>query len=68
MQQNNNKYFAHRTPLHDDPREWGQKVKMQLFQNMVILHIKLKGIRQCSNFLAIDLPADPSLPPLSLRP
>ena len=27
-----------------DPRGWGQKVKIQLFQNMVMLHIKLKGI------------------------
>ena len=26
------------------PDPWGQKVKIQLFQNMVILHIKLKAI------------------------
>ena len=25
-------------------REWGQKVKIQFFQNMVMMHIKLKGI------------------------
>ena len=24
-------------------RAWGQKVKFQLYQNMVMLHIKLKG-------------------------
>ena len=26
------------------PWGWGQKVKIQLFQNMVMLHIKLKGV------------------------
>ena len=25
-------------------RVWGQKLKIQLLQNMVIMHIKLKGI------------------------
>ena len=25
-------------------REWGQNVKIRLFQNMLILHIKFKGI------------------------
>ena len=29
---------------HPHPWGWGQKVKIQLFQNMVMLHIKLKGI------------------------
>ena len=65
MQQNDSKYLAHRAPppFHHDPREWGQKVKMQLFQNMVILHTKLKGIRQCSNFVANVLPIEPPPPP-----
>ena len=27
-------------------RGWGKKVKIQLFQNMVILHIKLNEIRK----------------------
>ena len=42
MQQHGSKYFTCR-PL---PRSlgWGQKVKIQLFQNMVMLHIKLNGI------------------------
>ena len=35
MQQHGSKYFARRRPLG---------VKIQLFQNMVMLHIKLKGI------------------------
>ena len=45
MQQHGSKYFAsrpHYFPL--DPNGWGKKVKIQLFQNMVMLHIKLKGI------------------------
>ena len=25
-------------------RDWGQNVKIQLFQNMIILHVKFKGI------------------------
>ena len=28
----------------DGLRRWGQKVKIQLFQNMFLLHIKLNGI------------------------
>ena len=45
MQQNGSKYFARRHPP-PPPRPWGwdQKVKIQLFQNMVMLHIKLKGV------------------------
>ena len=31
-------------PPPHDPRGWGQKVKIQLFQNMIMLHIKLNGI------------------------
>ena len=37
--QHGSKYYA-RTP----PDPGGQKVKIQLFKNMVILHIKLKAI------------------------
>ena len=46
MQQHGSKYFAHRppTPPKPWPLGWGQKVKIQLFQNMVMLHIELKGI------------------------
>ena len=43
MQQYNSKYFA-RSPTSP------QKVKIQLFQNMVMLHIK--GNRECSNMVA----------------
>ena len=31
-------------PTDPPPLGWGQKVKIQLYQNMVLLHIKLKGI------------------------
>ena len=41
MQQDGNKYFTHRPP---PPTLGVKKVKIQLFQNMATLHIKLKGI------------------------
>ena len=47
------------------PCGWGQMVKIQLFQNMVMLHIKLTGITKCSNMVANILPSDP-LPPTTL--
>ena len=49
MQQHGSKYFArrHSPPPPHDPRRWGQKVKFQLFQNIVMLHIKLKEIEKC---------------------
>ena len=50
-------------PLPHDPRGWGQMVKIQLFQNMVMLHIKFIGITQCSIFVANILSADPHPPP-----
>ena len=34
------------------PWEWGQKVKNQLFQNMVMLHIIKKGITNALTYLA----------------
>ena len=34
------------------PRGWGQLVKIQLSQNMLMLHIKLKESTQCSNKVA----------------
>ena len=40
MQQNGSKYFACRPPLTFGV---GSKVKIQLFQNMVMFHIKLNG-------------------------
>ena len=45
------------------PWGWGQKVKIQLFQNMVMLHIKIKENHKCSNVVANILPADPPPPP-----
>ena len=29
---------------------WGQKVKIELFQNMVMLHMKLKGITNAATW------------------
>ena len=34
----------------DPPGSWGQKVKIKLFQNIVMLHTK--GNRECSNMVA----------------
>ena len=55
MLQHGSKYFARKPP---SPCGLGQKVKIQLnFQNMVTLHIKLKGMAHaCSNMVANILP------------
>ena len=44
MQQYGRKYFARRSPCPHYPRGWCQKVKIELFQNMVMLDIKFIGI------------------------
>ena len=62
MQQHSSKYFARRPPppsSRHDPRGWGQKVKVQLFQNMAMLHIKFKGITNYTDKVANIFPADP---------
>ena len=41
-----------------------QKVKIQLYHNMVMLHIKLNGTTKCSNMVTHILPTDPM--PLTL--
>ena len=64
--QHGNKLFSRRTPLSHYPRDLGQKVKIQLCQNMVMLHIKFIGITKCSNMVANILPADP--PPTTPYP
>ena len=44
-------------PSPQDPRARGQKIKIQLFQNMIMLHIKLKGIMNAATwFTNILLP------------
>ena len=52
MQQYGSKYFARRpqplSPPHPDPM--GQKVEIQLFQNMVMLHVKLKAITNAATW------------------
>ena len=46
MHQHDSKYFACRPP----PWGWGQRVKIQPSQNMVMLRIKLKGKRHASTW------------------
>ena len=46
MQPHGSKYFPPQTPKGPG----GQKVKIELFQNIVMLHIK--GNRECSNMIA----------------
>ena len=49
--QHGRKYYERRTPPPPPPPDpGGQKVKIQLFQNMVMLHIKMN--RECSNMVA----------------
>ena len=57
--------FCPQTPISDahSLTGWGQKVKIQLFQNMVMLHTKLNGIMKCSNMVANSLLSDPPPPP-----
>ena len=58
MKHHGSKYFARRSPLRKGPQ-----VKIQLFQNMVMLHIILTGITKCSNIVAIGVPAELVPPP-----
>ena len=46
-------------PLYHPTLGMGLNVKFQLFQNIVMLHIKLKGITKCSNIVGNILPANP---------
>ena len=46
-------------PPPPPPDPGGQKVAIQLFQNMVILHKKIKGNHKCSNMVVNILPAAP---------
>ena len=59
MQQYGSKYFARR------PQPWGcgQKVKIQLFQNTVMLHITLKGITNATTWQQIFCPQTSTHPP-----
>ena len=62
--QHDSKYYACR-PLPPPP--WRQKVKIQLFQNMVILHIKLKAIINAVTWKQIFCPQPPPPPSPDLR-
>ena len=55
MQQHGSKKFACRPP-YPDPKGSGRKVKIQLFQNMVMLHIKLKGMTNAATCKHIFCP------------
>ena len=46
-------------PPPPDPGDGANRSKIQHFQNMVMLYIKLNGITKCSNMVANILPADP---------
>ena len=49
-------------PTHPPwPCCWDQKVKIQLFQNIIMLHFKLKGIIKRSSLVANILPTDLSI-------
>ena len=56
MQQHGSYYFACRS----HPWGWGQQVKIQLFKNMAMLHIKLNGIMQ-SHILFLHTPSTPGM-------
>ena len=51
------------TPCPNPGDEWGQWVRIQLFQNMVILHIKLKRIMNAAAWLLCRPPPPPPPPP-----
>ena len=59
MQQHGSKCFAARLPSPTTLGDWGQKVKIQLFQNMAMLDIEYIVITKCSNMVANILPTDP---------
>ena len=63
MQQQGRKYLPGHAYTLPRPWGWGQKVKIQLFQNIVMLHIKIKENHECSNVVANILLADPPPPP-----
>ena len=62
MQQLGSKYFSPQTIITPRLLGWGQKVKIKKIQNMIMLHIKLKGNLECNNMVANILPADHAPP------
>ena len=49
--QHGSKYFAQTPPPSQDPAG-GVKRSSQIFQNIIVLNIKLKAITKCSNMVA----------------
>ena len=62
MQQQCRQYFALMPP---PPGPWGQNVKIYLFPNMVMLHIKLNRITNAETWLQIFYL---QAPPIATRP
>ena len=60
MQQHGNKYFARR-PLPDPPVE--SKGQNSTFSEHGVCAYQVKENHECSNMVAIILPADPHSPP-----
>ena len=50
MQQHGRKYFARRPTNQPPPPPSDHWVKFQLFYNMIMLHIKLKGITNAATW------------------
>ena len=61
MQQHGSIYFTRRPPPPPDPGGGVNRVK-KLFENIFMLHIKLKGNMKGSNLVANVLPADQPVP------
>ena len=62
MQQLGSKYFARRPPSPPNPVGGVKWSKLKKIQNMIMLHIKLKGNLECNNMVANILPADHAQP------
>ena len=62
MQQHGSNFFLADNPLPTRPYGMGSKVIIHFFQNMVMLHIKLKKNHECSNMVSNILHADPPPP------
>ena len=60
MHQHGSHHVTHRTP--PKPFGWGQRVKIHIFQNMVMLHIELMGMANAATCKRIFYPHMHSLP------
>ena len=59
--------ILHADPSPQDPRVWGQKIKIQLFQNLVgNVAFQIKGNHECSNMVTNILLLYAPLPKVNL--